>query len=249
MWSACSSMMRKNWTISAGSSAGEAPSTVAAEPLMEVSGARSSWLTMPRNSARRRSSSSTGVRSWRVTTTGPALPWSPPMRPALTSTLTPRPAGPESTISSARSGAPFPSSFSAASRPSPNRHLNVAASRSAERPPLRSPSTIRLASRLSDTGLPLRASKTTTPTGEVSSRVSRSARARRSLSWARALAMALAAWEANSTRISSSSPVNSCPPSLPPRQKLPTCSPRARMGVAWKLVEGRKSAAWPRERT
>ena len=63
MWSACSSMIRKNCSISAGSGTGAAFSTVAVEPLMEVSGARSSWLTMSRNSARSRSSSSSAVRS------------------------------------------------------------------------------------------------------------------------------------------------------------------------------------------
>ena len=45
------------------------PSTVAAEPLIAVSGVRSSWLTMPRNSARSRSSSSSGVMSWMVAAT------------------------------------------------------------------------------------------------------------------------------------------------------------------------------------
>ena len=41
---------------------------------MEVSGARSSWLTMPRNSARNRSSSSSGARSCMVTTTDSTSP-------------------------------------------------------------------------------------------------------------------------------------------------------------------------------
>ena len=50
MWSACSSMMRKNSRVSAGSNSGEAANTVVVEPLMEVSGARSSWLTKPKNS-------------------------------------------------------------------------------------------------------------------------------------------------------------------------------------------------------
>ena len=55
MWSVCSTMMRKNSRISARSSVDEVSSRVAAEPLIEVSGARSSWLTMSRNSARDRS--------------------------------------------------------------------------------------------------------------------------------------------------------------------------------------------------
>ena len=74
MWSACSPMMRKNWSISAGSRSEAASVSVAAEPLMEVSGVLSSWLTMPRNSARRRSISSSGVMSCRVTTTETTSP-------------------------------------------------------------------------------------------------------------------------------------------------------------------------------
>ena len=70
MWSACPSMMRKNWSSSAWGGTGTAPSTVAVEPLIEVSGARSSWLTIPRNSARCRSSSSSGARSCMVTWRG-----------------------------------------------------------------------------------------------------------------------------------------------------------------------------------
>ena len=50
-----------------------------------------------------------------------------------------------------------------------------------------------LASRLEDLGTPVAASKTTTPTGEVSISVSWSARARRSSRWWRALVMARAA--------------------------------------------------------
>ena len=42
---------------------------------------------------------------------------------------------------------------------------------------------MRRVSRLNETGRPARASRTTTPTGEVSTRASRSARARRSLQW------------------------------------------------------------------
>ena len=69
MRSACSSMMRKNCCVSAAPKPPVAPSTVAVEPLIAASGVRSSWLTMPRNSARIRSSSSIGARSCRVTTT------------------------------------------------------------------------------------------------------------------------------------------------------------------------------------
>ena len=42
MWSACPSMMRKNCSISARGGTGAAASTVAVDPLIEVSGARSS---------------------------------------------------------------------------------------------------------------------------------------------------------------------------------------------------------------
>ena len=48
-------MMRKNSRVSVGATSRAAPRAAAAEPLMEVSGTRSSWLTMPRNSARIRS--------------------------------------------------------------------------------------------------------------------------------------------------------------------------------------------------
>ena len=75
-------------------------------------------------------------------------------------------------------------------------------------------STSRVISRLSDFRLPVLASKTATPTGEVSTKASRSARARCSARCVRALAIAVAACEANSTNTSSSSFVNSCPPSL-----------------------------------
>ncbi len=71
------------------------------------------------------------------------------------------------------------------------------------------PLTILLASRLTDVSPPVFASNTRTPTGEVSIRVSRSALARRSSRCLRALAMTSAAWEANITRVSSSSGVNS----------------------------------------
>ena len=102
MWSACWSMMRKNCTISAGSRPGEAPSTVAAEPLIEVSGARSSWLTMPRNSARSRSSSWSGAMSCMVTTSDSTAPSTERIGVALTRAVALLPPGTESTTSSAR---------------------------------------------------------------------------------------------------------------------------------------------------
>ena len=67
--------------------------TAAVEPLMEVSGARSSWLTRPMNSARMRSSSWSGARSCRVTTTETTAPSSPWIGVALTSVVALRPSG------------------------------------------------------------------------------------------------------------------------------------------------------------
>ena len=70
---------------------------------------------------------------------------------------------------------------------------------------------------------PVLTSKTTTPTGEVSMRVSRPARARRSSRCRLALAMTSAAWEANITSVSWSSRAE--PPSrlvAAPRRCVPT---------------------------
>ena len=63
MWPACSAMMRWNSRISAGSSSAASSSSASAEPLMAISGPRSSWLTRLRNSVRVRSISSSGARS------------------------------------------------------------------------------------------------------------------------------------------------------------------------------------------
>ena len=101
MWLAWSPMIWKNWRTTAGSRSAADSSTVAAEPLMEVNGPRSSWLTMARNSARSRSSSSTPARSCMATTTDSTPPSSPMMGVALSSTVTLRPSGTRSTISSA----------------------------------------------------------------------------------------------------------------------------------------------------
>ena len=76
MRSACSTMMRWNWRISAGSSADPSSNMVVAQPLMAARGVLSSWLTMARNSARSLSRSSNGVMSWRVTTTESSSPLS-----------------------------------------------------------------------------------------------------------------------------------------------------------------------------
>ena len=182
---------------------------------MVASGVRSSWLTMPRNSARSRSRSSSGVRSCRVTTTDSTPPSSERMGVALSSAVTLRPSGTRRTISSARTVSPalsssaMDSSRSEISRPSACRQVSTPRSCSGDWSGSRRLSTILVASRLNDTGAPVLASKTATPTGEVFIRVSRSARARCSSRCRRALAMTRAAWEANITRVSSSSGVNS----------------------------------------
>ena len=95
-------MIRRNWRITAGSrSAGDSVIAVT-EPRMEVRGIRSSWLTMPRNSARSRSCSSTAAMSCMATTTDSTSPSSERMGVALSSTVTLRPSGTLMTISSAR---------------------------------------------------------------------------------------------------------------------------------------------------
>ena len=183
MRSACSSMMRKNCSISAGARAAAASSTVAVEPLMAVRGDRSSWLTMPSSSVCSRSAFSMGPRSCRVTTTDSTSPPSPRMGAALTRVRTSRPSGTASTITSSRNattpaGSDGGSRARASSRPSANRHVMAWSTRSGAWPGRPRASTMRAASRLNDTGRPVRASKTTMPTGEVSTRVSSSARVR-----------------------------------------------------------------------
>ena len=182
---------------------------------MEVSGVRSSWLTMPRNSARSRSSSSSGVMSCRVTTTETTSPSSERMGVAFTRVVTLPPPGTSMTISSARTVSPVLSAWARGnssreiSRPSARRKVSASRSCSADPPGMHRSLTIRLASRLTDVTPPVFASNTRTPTGDVSIRVSRSALARCSSRCRRALAMTSAAWEANITRVSSSSVVNS----------------------------------------
>ena len=65
-----------------------------------------------------------------------------------------------------------------------------------------------------------------------------------------ALAIADAAWEANSASTSSSSSVNCRAPALSPRKKWPTCTPRWRSGALMKVQAGRRgSGDKPSERT
>ena len=106
MWSTWLSMIRWNWVTTAGSRSEDSLSRVVVEPLMVANGVRSSWLTMPRNSARRRSCSSNGDMSCRVTTketTSPSAEW---MGVALISVVTLRPSGTRRTICSARTVSP-----------------------------------------------------------------------------------------------------------------------------------------------
>ena len=181
MCSVWSWMMRRNWRVSAGSSRVDCAARVSADPLTDISGDRSSWLTIARNSARSRSCSSRGAMSCRVTTKDATWPSSAWMGEALSRTLTLRPSGTLSTISSARTVSPALSTSARGSSPRENsrpsaRTKVIASSRvSGPWPSYSRPSTMRMASRLIDTGAPVRASRTTTPTGEVLTSVSRSA--------------------------------------------------------------------------
>ena len=154
MWAACSKMMRWNSRISAGSSASESSSSATAEPAIAASGARSSWLTSPRNSVRRRSVSSSGAKSCIVTTTEPGADPSVEIGVALISIRTLLPSGTDSVTSSARtvSGSANCSasgnSASDTSRPSARR-TTITSSRSSTAPPgSRRLSTMRRPSRL-----------------------------------------------------------------------------------------------------
>ena len=135
-----------------------------------------------------------------VIITDPTSPPSARIGVALMSVLTLRPAGTASTTSSARTVSPMPSVCSkehlgqrhlppvgAADRDHLQELLDGAVRASAGL------STMRRASRLNETGRPARALRTTTPTGEVSTRASRevstrasrSARVHRSRRWVR----------------------------------------------------------------
>ena len=178
MWLACPSMRRKNSSISARDASG-ASSTVPAEPLIEASGARSSWLTILRNSARWRSRSSNGARSCIVTMTEASFSSSPErIGVRLISVRTLRPSGTDSSTSSARIGAASSSrpasgsSPSPTSRPSGKRHVTTSSNCSGGESGVRISSTMRRASRFTDATRPLPASNTTTPTGEVSTSAS-----------------------------------------------------------------------------
>ena len=156
------------------------------------------------------------------------------------------PPGTEISTSSARTISALPRSPSLTSRPSPRRQTTASRSHSGEPPTTSSPARMRRASRLNESGAPLAASNTTTPIGQVSISASRSALARRSSRWARALVSAAAACCANSNSIASSASEN--PPSLPPRKKPPVAVPRWRIGVAWNALHGTGKGAQPSER-
>ncbi len=184
-----------------------------------------------------------------VTTIDSGSPSAERMVVALTSALAPRPSATESATSSARSaGASWIRRNIGTSRPSAKRQIRISISSSGGLPGGARFSTSRLASRLKVVGAPVATSKTTTPTGDVSTSASTLARDRCSLRWVRALAMAVAACDANSTRTSSSSFENSRPLRLPARKKLPRCAPRWRIGVPWKVFAGMRSVEKPSER-
>ena len=213
-------MMRMNCTTSAESRALNDSSRVSADPLMEVRGARSSWLTIPRNSARSLSSSFRDVMSCRVTTTvSNSLSSSERDGVALTRTVIDRPSGTLRTISSARTVSPALSAWAMdrssmdISLPSARRSVRFSRNPCGDWSGFHTLPRILLVSRLKEIGAPVRAWKTATPTGEVSISASRRALACRSSRYRRALAMTSAAWEANSTSVSSSSRVNVGSPS------------------------------------
>ena len=111
--------------------------------------------------------------SWSVTTTVSTVPSSEKIGVALIKTVTLRPSGELSTISSARTDSPVLSacasgySASEISWPSARRKVSTSSSSSGPCPSVASPCTIRLASWLKDTSVPVPTLNTTTPTGEV----------------------------------------------------------------------------------
>ena len=115
-----------------------------------VNGVRSSWLTMPRYSARSRSSSSSGVMSCMVATTDTTSPSFENIGAALTTVVTAWPSGSSMMISSARTVSPLltarsvGSSWSVISRPSGRRKVIMLRSSAWLRPGARRPPTIRL---------------------------------------------------------------------------------------------------------
>ena len=117
MLSDWSRMILKNWVISAGYRLELDSSRVSTDPLIAASGVRSSWLTMPRNLARSRSRSSSGVMSCRVTTTDSTSPSSEKMGVELTWVVTLRPSGAFRTISSACTVSPVISPWARQSPP------------------------------------------------------------------------------------------------------------------------------------
>ena len=149
----------------------------------------------------------------------------------LTRTATDRPSGTDRTISSARSvSLPLRTCAKGncsrdTSRPSSRLNVRVFRSSLSVCPGLRTASTILRPSRLKDPSSPVRASRTATPTGEVSMSVCRPALARCSSRYRRALEMTSAAWAANMTRVSSSSWVNSGLSNPRAKKMLPIPSP------------------------
>ena len=165
-------------------SAGEAPSTAAAEPLMAANGARSSWLTMPRNSARSRSSASSGSRSCQGHHQRDDVSALVADRCRVDERAHASPVGHRQLhlLGAHRRGVADRAGQSqlchyhfAAVAEAAGQGLERLLRRRLRR---QQPSTMRRASGLIDAGRPVPASSTTTPTGEVSTSASRSARAR-----------------------------------------------------------------------
>ena len=166
---------------------------------MLVSGVRSSWPTMPKNSVRSRSRSASGPMSCTGTTTESAASPSVVIGVALTKVVSLRSPGNSATISSARTASPVRSSLGTGSslggisRPSELQNVAEAnMSFTGEPGELKSPA-IRRASRFADTNSLVSASNTRTPTAAESTSASKWALARRSSRWRRALEITRAA--------------------------------------------------------
>ena len=211
-------MILKNWAISAGSSEDSPCNRVVTDPLMAASGKRSSWPITPKNSERSRSASASGVRSCTATTTDSTAPSTERIGVAFTNTTMLRPSGNSTVISSSRTVSPKFSKSSTERPPSktprPSARRKVPASIKSWRELIDKPKSphSRLATWLTDVTAPVAASNTNTLIGAVFTSASRSARARCSPRYRRALEMTSAAWEAKTAKVSSSSAAN--PPSF-----------------------------------
>ncbi len=168
-----------------------------------------------------------------VTTTDTTRPAGERIGVTFKSVRTLRPSATESSTSSARRVSALPScrergsASSETSRPSSCRHVITSSSCSGGRPGVRRCSTMRRASRLNETGWPVAASNTATPTGEVSMSAARSVRARSTSRCVRALAIR-----------HSPSRGGSHPPPVAPRDTRSTASPGTLAGVLRRRIGG-----------